>query len=112
MRHARSSWQVLSEVPAYRSQGPFFDLLAAGWGGLRDEPVGPMEAVGIGFTWWTTVGEFGSVAQLPRPWHIIRFGLTERGVIHPRAHVYMLRSEVVRIAKTGEQARLIVDMER
>jgi hypothetical protein len=70
------------------------------------------EACGIGFCWYTRVGEFGSLAALPRPWSLIRNGLIERGAIKAKAHIFQLRGEVVPIARTGEQARLLVDLER
>lgn len=103
---------VDSEIPSIRGQKVFYDLLSAGWGYLREEPVGPLEAIGIGFLWTSRVGEHGSVAALPRPWSLIRNGLIERGAISPRAHVFMLRGEVFPIGRTNERAKLIVQMER
>jgi len=103
---------VESDVPQSRSLKVFNDLLAASWGVLREEPVGPLEPVGIGFLWTTAArGGAGRVA-LPRPWSFIRNGLRERGAIHPRAHVYMLRGEVVHIKRNDERPRLVVLMER
>jgi len=91
---------------------PFNDLLAAAWGVLREDPIGPQEAVGIGFTWTTAIREGAGRVALPRPWSFIRNGLRERGAIHPRAHVYMLRGEVVHIKRNDERPRLVVLMER
>ena len=90
----------------------FTDFLIAGWSLIREEPVGPGEAVGLGFTWYSRVREFGSLARLPRPWALIKNGLIKRGAIHSSAHVYMIRSEVVPISRTGEQAKLLVSIER
>lgn len=106
------TFMVDSEIPSIRAQRSFYDRLLAGWGLLREEPVGPLEAVGIGFLWTSRVGEFGSVAALPRPWSLIRNGLVERGAISPKAHVFMLRSEVVPIGRAGELPKLLVHMER
>lgn len=102
----------MSEIPAICSVRPFTDLLAAGWGYLREEPVGPMEAIGIGFTWWSRLAESSALATLPRPWSLIRNGLVERGAISPKAHVYMLRGEVSHIGRANERARLVVVLER
>lgn len=109
---ARTAFLVLSDIPTQRSVKVFYDFLIAGWALVREEPVGLGESVGIGFTWYSRVGEHGSLARLPRPWALVRNGLVERGAIHPKAHVWMSRSEVVRISRDGEQARLFATLER
>lgn len=101
-----------SDIPQSRSLKVFGDLLGAAWGVLREEPVGPLEAVGIGFLWTTAAREGADRVSLPRPWSLIRNGLIERGAISPRAHVYMLRGEVVTVRRGDEQPRLIVALER
>ena len=111
-RPRRVSFEVNSEIPTSVAERPFKDLLAAGWAISREEPVAAGEAVGLGFTWYSRVGEFGSMARLPRPWVLIRRGLGERGAFHPEAHVYMIRSEVVPVNRKNERARLIVALER
>ena len=103
---------VESDVPQSRSLKVFNDLLAASWGVLREEPVGPLEPVGIGFLWTTAARGGAGRVSLPRPWSLIRNGLIERGAIHTRAHVYMLRGEVVNVRRGDEQPRLIVALER
>lgn len=108
----RLSLLVESDVPQSRSLKVFGDLLGAAWGVLREEPVGPMEPVGIGFLWTTAARGGADRVSLPRPWSLIRNGLIERGAIHPRAHVYMLRGEVVNVRRGDEQPRLIVALER
>lgn len=109
---AHTAFLVMSDIPTQRSIRPFYDFLLAGWAVAKEEPVGPGESVGIGFTWYSRVGEHGSLARLPRPWSLVRDGLVQRGAIHPKAHVWMARSEVVRISRDGEQARLFVSIER
>ena len=103
---------VDSEIPSSVAERPFKDLLAAGWAISREEPVVAGEAVGLGFTWYSRVEEFGSLAGLPRPWSLIRRGLTERGAFDARAHVYMIRGEVVPVNRKNERARLVVSLER
>lgn len=109
---AHTTFLVLSDIPTQRSVSAFHDFLMAGWGVAKEEPVGAGEPVGIGFRWYSRVREHGSLARLPRPWSLIRDGLILRGAIHPRAHVWMARSEVVRISRDGEQASLLVTIER
>lgn len=106
------TFEVPVDIPTPRSVKVFNDLLAAGWGVLREEPVGPMESVGIGFRWYSRVREFGSLAALPRPWSLICNGLKERHAISPKAHVFMLRGEVIPISGANERPRLLVSMER
>lgn len=108
----RVSFEVNSEIPSSVSEKPFVDLLAAGWAISREEPAVAGEAVGLGFTWYSRVEEFGSLAGLPRPWSLIRRGLTERGAFDARAHVYMIRGEVVPVNRKNERARLVVSLER
>lgn len=103
---------VDSEIPSKESRRPFNDLLAAGWGLLREPPVAPLESVGIGFLWTSRRREDAMGVALPYPWTLIRNGLVERGAISPKAHIYMVRGEVVSIGKTNERARLIVHVER
>jgi hypothetical protein len=101
---------VLADVPDPSPKKCFYDLLAAGWASGREEAVGPMETVGLGFLWRSRRTE-RAAARPPRPWSLIRSGLEERGMLSPRANVYMIRSEVVRIG-SGEQPRLVVSLER
>lgn len=101
---------MLADIPDPSSRKCFLDLLAAGWGSAREAPVSPLETVGLGFLWRSKRTERAS-ARLPRPWALIRDGLTERGLLSPRANVYMIRSEVQGITG-GEIPRLIVSLER
>lgn len=105
-------FEVDAEIPAGLSTRPFVDRLIAGWGHLREEPVGPLEAIGIGFIWRSRLREGVQRSRLPSPWSLIRNGLVERKAISPAAHVYMLRGEVVPIGRTSERARLLVVLER
>jgi hypothetical protein len=109
---ARTTFEVLSEIPTSRGGRTFADFLIAGWGHLREEPVGPLERVGIGFQWFTRAKEGSLQSTPPRPWGFILRGLVERGAISPKAKVYMLRSECVHISKSGERPRLLVTLER
>lgn len=104
--------EVLSEIPHSRGVKTFWDVLAAGWGITREEPVGPLEAVGIGLTWWSKAREGSEASTLPRPWSLVRDGLVKRAAISPKAHVYALRSEVVHLRRDGERPRLLVVLER
>ena len=108
----RVSFEVNAEIPYSVNERGFKDLLMAGWAICREEPVVAGEAVGLGFLWYSRVEEFGGTAGLPRPWSLIRRGLTERGAFHPKAHVYMIRGEVVPVNRKNERARLIVSLER
>jgi hypothetical protein len=107
----RIVFEVPVEIPTSRGWKPFRDLLGAAWGLLREESVGPMESVGIGFTWWSGAREGSGASALPRPWSLIRNGLVERLAVDPKAHVFMLRSEVVH-CRRDERPRLLVVLER
>lgn len=99
------------DVPHSRGFKVFADLVAAGWGHLREDPVAPLEGVGIGFLWYSRAREGSVISTLPRPWSLLRNALVERGAVSPRAHVYSLRSEVVHIRK-DERPRLVALMEK
>lgn len=105
-------FEVTADIPCTAGRRVFRDLLASGWGYLREPAVGPMETVGLGLTWWTRRGEGTAAATFPFPWSLVRNGLVERGVISEKARVFMLRSEMVYIRRTEERPRLVVQMER
>jgi hypothetical protein len=107
----RIEFEVLVEIPHSRSFKVFADMVAAGWGGLREEPVAPLEGVGIGFRWLSRAREGSDASTLPRPWAAVRNALVARKAISPKAHIYALRSEVVHINE-DERPRLLVVLER
>lgn len=106
----RSSFEVVAEIPHPNARKPFYDLLAAGWGISRQEPVSALESVGIGFLWRSRAPQH-RYSRLPRPWAVIRDGLEARGILSPKAYVYILPSEVQRISG-DEQPVLVVNVER
>ena len=106
------TFEVLLDIPTSRGGRTFADFLIAGWGHCREEPVGPMERVGIGFRWFTRAKEGSLQSTTPRPWGFILRGLVARGAISPKAQVFMLRSEMVHISKSEERPRLLVYLER
>lgn len=99
------------DIPHSRGYKTFADLVAAAWGLLREEPVAPMEGVGIGLLWHSRAREGSEASALPRPWSLLRNALVERGAISPRAHVYALRSEIVNVRK-DERPRLVALVEK
>lgn len=107
----RIEFEVPVGVPHSRGVKVFSDLVAAGWGRLREDPVAPLERVGIGFTWYSTAREGSEASALPRPWSLLRNALVERGAISPGAHIYALRSEIVNVPKS-ERQRLIAVLEK
>lgn len=112
MRHPRVTFEALTDLPTSRSVKTFNDFLIAGWAFCREEPVGPMERVGIGFRWTTKAREGSQQSTPPRPWGFILRGLVERGAISPKALVYMLHGEMVHIKNKEERPRLLVTLER
>lgn len=102
---------VESDIPHSRSLRPFTDLLAGSWGTCREEQIGAGEPVGIGILWYTKAGEGTERSILPRPWSLVRNGLIERHAIHPKAHVYGLRTEIVHVGNSAERPRLLVTLE-
>jgi hypothetical protein len=104
-------FEVNAEIPCSAGRKMFRDLLAAGWGYLREPAIGPLETVGLGLTWWTRRGEGTAEATFPLPWSLVRNGLVDRGVISKKTRVFLLRSEVVYIRRTEERPRLVVVME-
>lgn len=102
----------MADLPTSRGVRTFNDFLIAGWGHSREEPVGPLERVGIGFRWFTKAREGSLQSTPPRPWGFILRGLVERGAISPKALVYMLQSEMVHIKNKEERPRLLVTLER
>jgi len=108
----RISFEVPVDVPNSRGFPRFCDFLGGAWGTTREDAVGPLETLGIGFIWWSRAREGTDHVTLPRPWSLIRNGLVERGALSKKAHVYMTRSEVVFIGRTLDRPRLIVHLER
>ena len=106
----RIRFEVLVEIRAAADK-LFCDMVGAAWGYTREEAVGPMERLGLGFVWYTGTREGAKLATLPAPWGVLRDALVKSRAIHPKAHVHMIRSEVVRVRK-GERPRVIVEMER